>query len=144
LEDVRRIWIDLDNADWIRDSLDMPGCRIVLRVDRQIRTTAGEEISRDVRYFVSSLDPDQVTAADLLRFVRGHWSIENCLHFVKDRWWDEDRHHTRRPGLSACLAAINNAALTIHRLCGDAKIPVRAAADRIAWQPELGLELLNS
>jgi len=87
------------------------GCRIALRVDRQVRTADGELLSHDVRYFVSSLDPDRVTAADLLRYVRDHWRLENGLHFVKDRWWDEDRHHTRRPGLSACLAAINNAAL---------------------------------
>lgn len=73
--------------------------------------------------------------------MRGHWSIENQLHFVKDRWWDEDRHHTRR---STCPVALNNAALTVHRLRSDAKIPHRAAADRIAWQPELELELLNS
>lgn len=101
-------------------------------------------MSHDVRYFVSSLDPDRLTAADLLRDVRNHWRIENGLHFCKDRWWDEDRHHTRRPGLSACFAAINNAALSIHRLCSDPKLPVRAAADHIAWNPTLGLRLLNA
>ena len=101
-------------------------------------------LSHDVRYFVSSLDPDRVTAAELLQHVRHHWRLENGLHFLKDRWWDEDRHRTRRPGLSACLAVINNAALTIHRLRSDPKIPVRAAADYIAWSPALGLEMLNS
>ena len=98
----------------------------------------------DVRYFITSLDPDRVTAHDLLRHVREHWQIENNLHFLKDRWWDEDRHHTRRPGLSAMLAAINNAAITIHRLKSDREIPVRAAADYIAWKPVIGIELLNS
>jgi predicted transposase YbfD/YdcC len=101
-------------------------------------------LSHDVRYFVSSLDPGQVTAADLLRYVRDHWRLENGLHFLIDRWWDEDRHHTRRPGLSACLAAINNAALSIHRLRSDPRLPVRAAADHIAWNPALGLRMLNS
>ena len=57
---------------------------------------------------------------------------------------DEDRHHTRRFGLSACLAAINNAAVSIHRLRSDPNLPVRAAADQIAWNPALGLRLLNS
>lgn len=98
----------------------------------------------DTRYYVSSLDPDRVTAADLLQHVRQHWRIENALHFLKDRWWDEDRHHTRRPGLSACLAALNNAALSIHRLLSDPELPVRASADHIAWRPIRGLELLNS
>jgi len=113
------VWFDLDNADYVRERLHLPGCRPVLRVDREVRNRAGERVSHDIRYFVSSLDPKQVTAADLLAFVRQHWRVENGLHFLKDRWWDEDRHYLRRPGLSACFAAINNAALSIHRLCSD-------------------------
>lgn len=113
-------------------------------MDRVVRTSAGEVLSHDIRYFVSSLDPQSVTAAELLEHVRRHWRLENGLHFLKDRWWDEDRHHTRRPGLSACLAAINNAALTIHRLRSNPNIPVQAASDYIAWNPAIGLALLNS
>ena len=124
--------------------LDLPGCRIALRVDREVRSADDQVMSHDVRYFVTSLDPDQVTAAELLQHVRHHWRVENGLHFVKDRWWDEDRHHTRRPGLAACLAAINNAAVSIHHLRSDPHLPVRAAADIIAWNPAKGLQLLNS
>ena len=113
-------------------------------MDREVRSPDGELLSHDVRYFVSSLDPESVTAADLLRYVRDHWRIENGLHFLKDCWWDEDRHCTRRPGLSACLAAINNAALSIHRLRSDPALPVRAAADDIAWNPSIGLKMLHS
>lgn len=113
-------------------------------MDRELRADNGEIVLHDTRYFVSSLDPEQVTAADLLRHVRQHWRIENGLHFLKDRWWDEDRHPTRRPGLSACLAAINNAALSIHRLKSNPDIPVRAAADYIAWNPTLGIQILTA
>jgi len=133
------VWVDLDNADYIRESLDLPGCQIGLRVDRELRADDGEIVLHDTRYYVCSL-----SATDLLRYVRQHWRIENSLHFLKDRWWDEDRHHTRRPGLSACMAAINNAALSIHRLKSNPDIPVRAAADYIAWSPAIGILLLNS
>jgi predicted transposase YbfD/YdcC len=98
-------------------------------VDREVRAADGAVLSHDIRYFVTSLDPEHVSAAELLRHVRNHWRMENGLHFLKDRWWDEDRHRTRRPGLSAGLAALNNAALTIHRLRSDTDLPVRAAAD---------------
>jgi predicted transposase YbfD/YdcC len=115
-----------------------------LRVDRTVRSSDGVVLTHDVRYFISSLDPDRVTAAELLQHVRHHWRLENGLHFLKDRWWDEDRHHTRRPGLSACLAAINNAAVSIHRLRSDPDTPLRAAAHYIARTPALGLAILNS
>ncbi len=138
------MWVDLENADYIRETLELPGCQIGLRVDRELRADDGEIVLHDTRYYVCSLDPEKVTAADLLRYVRQHWRIENSLHFLKDRWWDEDRHYTRRPGLSACMTAINNAALSIHRLKSDPDLPVRAVADYIAWSPAIGIQLLNS
>jgi predicted transposase YbfD/YdcC len=138
------LWVDLDNANHIRESLDLPGCQLALRVDRIVRSADGVVLTHDVRYFISSLDPNRVKAAELLQHVRQHWRLENGLHFLKDRWWDEDRHHTRRPGLSACLAALNNAALSIHRLRSDRSQPIRAAADHIAWNPARGLAILNN
>ena len=139
---MRRVWIDLDNAEYIRETLKLPGCRIALRVDRELRNSRGVVVSCDTRYYVSSLDPDQVTAADLLRYVRGHWQVENGLHFLKDRWWDEDRHHTRRPGLSAIMTGLNSIALSIHRLRSDPNLPLRAAADHLAWTPAAALTML--
>jgi predicted transposase YbfD/YdcC len=134
--------VDLANADYIREQLSIPDCKIVVRVDRQLITEGGKVVLDDKRYFITSLDPDKVTALDLLRHVRNHWRIENCLHFRKDRWWDEDRHHTRRPGLSAMMAAINNAAISIHNILSDPEIPLRAAADYVQWSPKGGIDML--
>lgn len=134
--------MDLDNADYIRETLNLPGCKIVVRVDRQLITDDGTVVLDDTRYFITSLDPDLVRASDILRYVRDHWRIENCLHFTKDRWWDEDRHHTRRPGLSALMAAINNAAISIHRILSNPDMPLRAAADYVQWLPKIGIDML--
>ncbi len=123
------------NADYIREILDFPGCPIGLRVDRELRADDGKIVLHDTRYYVCSLAPEKVTAADLLPYVRQHWRTL--------RWWDEDRQHTRRPELSACMAAINNAALSIHRLKSDPGIPVQAAADYIAWGPAVEMQLLT-
>jgi predicted transposase YbfD/YdcC len=65
-----------------------------------VRSAAGEILSDESRYFVTSLDPASVTSSELQSYIRGHWQVENCLHFIKDRWWDEDRHYTKRPGLA--------------------------------------------
>ncbi len=71
-----------------------------MRVDRDVSDDDGTVRHSDTRYFVTSLDPAKTTHAQLLAHVRGHWQIENSLFFVKDRWWDEDRHWTRRPGVA--------------------------------------------
>lgn len=134
--------MDLENADYVRETLDITDCKILVRVDRQLINADGTIVLDDKRYFITSLDPGKVTALDILRHVRNHWRIENCLHFRKDRWWDEDRHHTRRPGLSAMMAAINNAAISIHKVLSDKTIPLRAAADYVLWGPAGGIKML--
>jgi predicted transposase YbfD/YdcC len=136
------VWVDLDDADYIRETLNLPGCRIAPRVDHEMRDGLGKTVFRETRYFVSSLNPGEVTAEQLLAHVRGHWQVENCLHFLKDRWWDEDRHHTRRPGLSAVMAALNSIAVSIHRLRSDRTTPIKADADHLAWSAAKALEFL--
>jgi predicted transposase YbfD/YdcC len=115
--------------------LNFTGCRIALRVDREVRSREGAVLSCDSRYFTTSLDPGAVTASGLQSYVRDHWQVENCLHFAKDRWWDEDRHYTKRPGLADCFAALTNAALGILRLIHPPRLPLRATAESIQWFP---------
>lgn len=80
-----------------------------------------------------------------MKFIRDHWQVENCLHFEKDRWWDEDRHWTTRPGLAERLASLVNIALTFLRLTlTDPKLPLRAYADRLSWNPMIPLKRLGA
>lgn len=116
---------------------------MLLRVDRDVVADDGTVRLSDTRYFLTSLDPGSVTAAELLAAVRAHWQIENSLFFLKDRWWDEDRHWTRRPGVAEWLTHLTSAATTVLRLLGPPKLPIRARADRIAWKPTLGLAMLG-
>lgn len=113
-------------------------------MERLVTAPDGQIVSRDVRYFVSSLDPGQVTPEELLQHVRKHWHIDNCLHFVKDRWWDEYRHWTKRPGLAERLSLLSSAALSVLRLLfGDSQLPLRRLTDRICWKPSLALAKLG-
>ncbi|QDU27065.1 hypothetical protein ETAA8_21490 [Anatilimnocola aggregata] len=65
--------------------------------DRDITADDGTVRLHDARHFLTSIDPGQLRAEELLAHIRNHWQIENCVFFAKDRWWDEDRHCTRRP-----------------------------------------------
>jgi hypothetical protein len=104
-------------------------------VDREVRSRDGAVLSCESRYFTTSLDPGSVSASRLQSHARAHWQVENCLHFVKDRWWDEDRHYTKRPGLAECFAALTNAALSLLRLIHPPGQPLRATAESIQWFP---------
>jgi Transposase DDE domain len=101
-------------------------------------------VSVETRYFGTSLDPAAVSAAQLLRLVRGHWSVENSLHFEKDRWWDEDRHVCRRPGLAERFTTLLTAAVSVLRALnpGAPGEPLRAQADALNWDIERAVNLL--
>lgn len=131
---TRRLWLDTDTAEYARRTLSFPGLRIVLRVDSEVRKR-GCEPARETRYFATSLDPDRVSPAGLLRHVRGHWQVENSLHFIKDRWWDEDRHYSKRPRVAEGLAVLLNAVVTVLAVTADPDDdrPLRARADALGW-----------
>jgi predicted transposase YbfD/YdcC len=100
---------------------------------------------RETRYLIASLSPDEVSPKRLMEWVRGHWSVENGLHFLKDRWWDEDRQWSRRPGLAERLAMLRDAALTALRLIpGVEDLPIRARADHLGRNLRKALNFIGA
>jgi len=137
--------LNLSDAEYVREGLHFPACQILLRVDRDLTDTDGSVTLSDTRYFVTSIDPQHITADELLAKVRRHWQIENSIFHIKDCWWFEDRHWTKRPGLSEWLANLTTTAIVVLRLLANsqAQRPIRARADDVQWRPKLGLQLLG-
>ena len=125
--------------------MNFPGLRAVLRVDRNTRWSDGTRTTQ-TRYFATSVDPSAVSAAGLLRLVRGHWSVENNLHHEKDRWWDEDRHVCRRPGLAERFTTLLSAAVSVLRVLnpGEPGEPLKAQADALNWDTDRAINLLTA
>ena len=71
----------------------------------------------EVRSFVTSLGAE-VGAARLLALARGHWSIENRLHYVRDVSLGEDASRIRSGTAPQVLAALRNVVLTLLRAAG--------------------------
>jgi len=87
---------------------DWPGLCTIAVVCRLCRV--GETETAEVRYFISSLDAD---AATILALVRGHWQIENGLHWVLDVAFREDANKTRAGHAGANLAWLRRVALSL-------------------------------
>jgi predicted transposase YbfD/YdcC len=129
----------------IREAVDFPGIEMILRVDLAV-SVAGATTSQETRYLATSLGADEVSPERLLELVRGHWSVENGLHFIKDRWWDEDRQWSIRPGLAERLAMLRDSALTALRLVpGLAEdMPIRARADHLGRKIRKALKFIGA
>jgi predicted transposase YbfD/YdcC len=103
-------------------------------------------IRSETRYLITSLSGDEVSPQRLMKRVRGHWSVENGLPFIKDRWWDEDRQWSRRPGLAERLAVLRDTALTVLRLIPNVPddLPIRARADHLARNLRKALNFIRA
>lgn len=88
------------------------GSGVKIRREWRTKTKQESKTSVHIRYFISSLPPDN--PEHLGRAVRGHWSVENRNHHKRDdSVWQEDRHRHRRPRIAQNLALTRNALLAI-------------------------------
>ena len=120
---------------------DWPGLAQVFHLERQVITKKTGEVRGEVIAGVISLDPDRADAACLLGLVRGHWSIENQSHWVRDVTFDEDRFQVRCGNIPQVMATLRNTAIGLLRWAGYTNIA--AACRRLAAQPGLALTLIG-
>lgn len=92
-------------------------------------------------YGVTSLAPAQADPARLVALHRGHWAIENRLHWVRDVTFDEDRSQVRKGVGARVMATLRNLAISLCRLAGAANIA--AALRACAYDPARPLRLIG-
>jgi predicted transposase YbfD/YdcC len=72
----------------------------------------------EVVYLVTSADLRAAPPATLAAWVRGHWGIENRLHWVRDVTFDEDRSQVRTGAAPQVMATLRNLVISLLRLAG--------------------------
>ena len=107
---------------------------------RRKKTTAKRWMSETV-YAITSLPTHQAHAAELAAWIKGHWKIENQLHWVRDVTFAEDFSQARTGSGPHTMATLRNLAISILRLDGHTNI---AKATRYtARRPARPLAMIN-
>ena len=70
--------------------------------------TLGGVTTRETVYGITSLSVAQADAGRLLALTRGHWGIENGLHYKRDVTLGEDASRVRREAAPQVMAALRN------------------------------------
>ena len=100
------------------DKARLPHRTVAFRIERERRNVKTGKVEHETVHGLTSLPPEQATAEFVLSLVRGHWSIENRVHYVRDVSYDEDRCRVRTGHLPRNLACLNNLAISIVRIQG--------------------------
>jgi predicted transposase YbfD/YdcC len=72
----------------------------------------------EVAYLISSLDHHSHAPKTLLALNRGHWSVENKLHYVRDVTMGEDACRVHSGSAPQVLAGVRNAIIALLRRDG--------------------------
>ena len=120
----------------LHPGLGFPHARLAARIVRTRTTSAGAR-TREIVYAIGDLSDQQADAARIAALVRGHWVIENQLHWVRDVTLGEDAHQLRTGSAPQAMATC---ATPPWHCCGS---PARApspppprrspAASHVSW-----------
>ena len=134
----RRCWVTQD-TDWFTEKAEWTGLRsfILLEATREV---VGQGATVERRYFISSLAAD---AKQALRAVRGHWQIENSLHWVLDVAFREDGCRTRTGHAPENLATLRHIAVNLLKQERSCKLGIKSKRLKASWDESYMLKVLN-
>ena len=104
----RRLWATSE-VNWFADKGKWKNMRSLIRV--QAKRTIGDETSTEYRYYITDLPADN--ASKLLACIRGHWGIENTLHWSLDINFREDERRIRQGHAAENFARLSRIALNL-------------------------------
>jgi predicted transposase YbfD/YdcC len=130
-------------VDWLSGErrfpgeLRLPGVASIVRV--QTRIERRNKACEETRYYVSSatLSAEHAGAA-----VRGHWGIENQLHWVLDVTFADDQSRLRKGFGARNMAVVRHFALNLVRAAKDGK-SIKLRRKMAGWTPAYLDRILN-
>jgi predicted transposase YbfD/YdcC len=133
--DIRSIRVSSE----LKGYSDWPGLEQVFEIHRRWQYKGIWKEA--VRYGVTSLPATIAIPKRLLKLKRGHWVIENGLHYVKDVTMGEDKSTVHADNGPKIMAALRNTALSLLRHAGFSTIAARMRYN--STHPQAALEVLS-
>lgn len=120
--------------------LRFPYAQQAIQITRRRRSIGIDDWSMEVVYAICSLPCEQAPPKLLASWIRGHWHIENKVHWVRDVTFDEDRSRVRAGHGPQVMATLRNTAISLHRRAGQSNIA--RACRYLAANPHHAVDLV--
>lgn len=98
----------LTSSSLLAESADWPHLAQVFQLERSVRVVKTGECRTEIVYGLTSLTAAEASPQRLLELIRGHWGIENKLHWRRDVLLHEDQTRTRSATFGQAIACLNN------------------------------------
>lgn len=108
----------------------------------QVRRTVTRKGKKSIEVVYLVTSDRMVDPATLLAWNRGHWEIENKLHWVRDVTYAEDKSLVRTGNAPRVMATLRSLAISLIRL--DARTNIAAANRHHARDPQRTLTLIQT
>jgi predicted transposase YbfD/YdcC len=111
----------------IAAGIEFPHARQAIQVTRRTRPVSARTGKKgrwhtETVYAITDLAPHAARPEELAAWIRGHWQIENGLHWVRDVTYAEDLSQVRTGNAPQVMASLRNLAINLHRLTGATNI----------------------
>lgn len=136
--ETRRCYVTED-IDWLEDKEAWENLKSVVLVEA-IREVIGGAKTLERRYFISSLEAN---AEQALRAVRGHWAIENSLHWCLDIGFREDDCRVRETKSAENLATLRHIGLNLLKQEKSCKLGIKSKRKKAGWNEDYLLKVLK-
>lgn len=106
----------------LNEYLDFPYIKQVYRIKRKITDLSKNKVTEETEFGITSLSNSRVTVQNLLKIRRGHWTVENKDHYVRDVTFKEDKSRVRTLNGPRIMATLRKLTIGIFRIAGFTNI----------------------
>jgi len=137
--ETRRVWVTWDVAHLGKIAREWPGLKCLVAVECT-RDVDGKT-SNEWHYYISTLDKRR-RAGTFLSYIRGHWAVENNLHWQLDMSFNEDQRRLRKGHGAENFSRLCRLALNLLKNEKSRKVGIKIKRSICGWDNQYLLKVI--
>lgn len=123
----------ISDLSWMPETPQWKGLKSIVKIQSNRELQATGQVSTQIRYYISSLNR---TPEFFMEAIKGHWGIENRLHWSMDVVFAEDLSRKRADNAAQNFAIIRKIAQNLLKMEPSPKVSLNRKMKRAAMQDE--------